>query len=617
MPKASTAAEDVQERATEPVGQTTVCRQWLCFPGESEGAPGRAAAQTYCILVVSACHRLAVAKLELRTAPNREFADRISELVDDRALALASRERLAGEFGERHGITLEFLDFDLDAESPVQWPTILARRVLQRSLGALRNAAAGTLIPDLRTAVLLELQEEWVCATTAFIGGLNPLSVDRARALDGLRPSSYNYLNGTYLPILAEKTPQGMVGRARQATQAVDPGAGEAPLSIDVCVGRDRAQALTIFPFLQRLITRPEYASVRTAIDNGGKLVDALAVHYRVSRGVIRTLRGLTMRDLGRWVYQVDVVVALLKHIPADWWPRDPDAWRRCIVTIDTITRTTRHPITTSSNLLWLHQAARHGFDLSIGGSDELARIGQEIDEFLDMARQALVWTLRRTDITSKMAPGLRSNEVVARMKADLGLVKLADLTRRFGDAYRRATLRFVEEAKMLQGLCWPALGGPANYGEIEVVPLLTPNELMDEGIRMDNCVASYVRQCTTGKCQIWSVRMQDGTRLSTLETQVPNTVSQIRCVVIAQHKGRGNGPPPNHAQEAAALHVRALEANPVALSDYIEWRATIARMPLNYRQRQALMLPAIAALEEALPRKWNLDKLVEAARRG
>jgi len=589
----------------------------VCFPGGIADASGTVAPQTFCVLVVSACHRLTVAKVELRLTPGREFADRISELIDDRALALASRERLAGEFGERYGITLEFIDLDLDAESPVHWTTVVSRRVLQRSLGAVREKSPSVLTPDLRTAVVLELQQEWASAKNALIGALSPMSVSRARALDGLRPSSYNYLNGTYLPVPVEKTPEGMVGRARQSMPPADPSAGDELPSAEGKVGRDRAQALTVFPFLQRLITRAEYESVRKAIDNGGKLVDALAAHYKVSRGIVRTLRGLTVRDLGRWAYHVEVIVPLMKHIPADWWPRDREAWRRCIVTIDTITRTTRHPITTSSNLLWLHQAARHGFDLSIGSSEELIRIGQGIDEFLDMARQALVWTLRRTDSTPKMAPGLRSNEVVARMKADLGLVKLADLTRRFGDAYRRATLRFVEEAKMLRGLCWPALGERAIYGEIEVAPLLTPDELMDEGIRMDNCVASYVRQCTTGKCQIWSVRMQDGTRLSTLETQVSNTASQIKCVVIAQHKGRGNGPPPTHAQQAVALHVRALEANPVALSDYIEWRATIARTPLSDRQRQALMLPAIAALEETLPKKWALDKLVEAARRG
>jgi hypothetical protein len=100
----------------------------LCFPRECADWPASAAPKTYCVLVVSACHRLAVARVELRTAPCREFADRISELVDDGALALASRERLAEEFGERHGINLEFLDLDLDAESPSHWPTIADAR---------------------------------------------------------------------------------------------------------------------------------------------------------------------------------------------------------------------------------------------------------------------------------------------------------------------------------------------------------------------------------------------------------------------------------------------------------------------------------------------------------
>jgi hypothetical protein len=347
--------------------------------------------------------------------------------------------------------------------------------VLLRSLSAARVTVASVRATDLRTSALLELQHEWMTAKNAFIESLSPITVDRARAADGLRPSSYNYLNGTYLPIPREKTPEGRVGRARQAAVPEDRPESNDPPTIRGDVGRDRAQALSVFPFLQRLITRAEYVPVCTAIDNGTKLVDALAAHYMVSRGIVRTLRGVTARDLGRWAYQVDVIVALLKHIPADWWPRDPEAWRRYIITIDTITRTTRHPITTSSNMLWLYQAARRGFDLSIGGSEELVRLGQGIDEFLDMLRQAVVWKLRRADGMPKVAPGLRSNEIVGRVKADLGLVKLADITRRFGDAYRRATLRFVEEAKMLKGLCWPALSGRSRYGEIEVVPLTTP----------------------------------------------------------------------------------------------------------------------------------------------
>lgn len=615
MPSTSAPAEDLQEPVAKPIRDATACLHWLCFPADCAGAPASVAPQTYCVLVISARRRLAIARIEQRRAPAREFADRISALVDDRALALASRERLAGEFGERYGITLEFLDIDLDAESPVHWPTIISRRVLLRSLSAARVTVASVRATDLRTSALLELQHEWMTAKNAFIESLSPITVDRARAADGLRPSSYNYLNGTYLPIPREKTPEGRVGRARQAAVPEDRPESNDPPTIRGDVGRDRAQALSVFPFLQRLITRAEYVPVCTAIDNGTKLVDALAAHYMVSRGIVRTLRGVTARDLGRWAYQVDVIVALLKHIPADWWPRDPEAWRRYIITIDTITRTTRHPITTSSNMLWLYQAARRGFDLSIGGSEELVRLGQGIDEFLDMLRQAVVWKLRRADGMPKVAPGLRSNEIVGRVKADLGLVKLADITRRFGDAYRRATLRFVEEAKMLKGLCWPALSGRSRYGEIEVVPLTTPDDLMEEGIRMENCVASYVRQCASGKCQIWSVRLIDGTRLSTLETHVPNSVSRMKCVSVAQHKGFNNGPVPRLAQDAVGLHIKALEASPTALGDYLEWRATIAGMPLSDRQRQALMLPAIAALEETLPKKWALDTLVEAAR--
>ena len=204
--------------------------------------------------------------------------------------------------------------------------------------------------------------------------------------------------------------------------------------------------------------------------------------------------------------------------------------------------------------------------------------------------------------------------EIMVELKMGLGLNRLAQLARRFGDAYRTALTEFAEEAELWNGVRWPAIGeGPREYVDILIHPLLIPAELKEEGARMHSCVAGYVERCMKGTSQIWSVRLREGTRLSTLETRI-RTRSPGRVVLeIEQHKGVRNGAPTALASQAVQAHVAYLSESPERMAKYLDWKQTISRQPLDVRQRHAVMQPIITALEQSLSGKWSWKNLLMA----
>jgi hypothetical protein len=562
----------------DPEEDAKALRQWACFP-QSEYGQGRVASpQTYRLLIESAGGRLVIATATLRTAPDICLAANLARVLDERPFALASRERISGEFEARHGVTLELLDIDLEHDDPLNLTAALPRAVAMTAGRISKPDAATISLSDLRTSITERLTKEWRTTRSDFISGLDTEAVMQSRAIDGLRPSSYNYLN----TISAEHR-------------------------------RNRAQALAVFPLLQPVLMTPPFDAVRSAIDAGRPLIDVLASHYQASKAMIRVLRGVTPQDLGYRTGHLGTVITLLREIPASWWPRNPNTWRQFAATANTIARVSRHPITTATNQLWLRRCAQNGYPLQVGTPEDLIQLGQDIDEFMEALRRALYWVLPDPRNASTHAPRKRPIEIAAMFRAGLGLDKLSQVVRRFGDAYRRAVTEFAEEAELWRGVRWPTLGdGPFSYGEISIHPLLTPAALREEGARMGNCVAGYVEQCMKGTSQIWSVRLEDGTRLSTLETRIRKYPNDRRILEVQQHKGVRNGVPTEMAWRAVRAHESYFSESPEKMLPYLTWKQTISRQPLEARQRYALMQPVITAFERTLTGTWSWQRLVE-----
>ena len=103
--------------------------QWTYFPKIVEGQRQFASPQTFRLLVESLAGRLAIAKVVLRTTPNKHLATNLAALLDERQFELASRERIVGEFESRHGLTLELLDIDLDQDDPLDVTSAIPRAI--------------------------------------------------------------------------------------------------------------------------------------------------------------------------------------------------------------------------------------------------------------------------------------------------------------------------------------------------------------------------------------------------------------------------------------------------------------------------------------------------------
>jgi hypothetical protein len=558
--------------------EASALRQWAFFPKTTDGPRPVASSQTFRLVVETAKGRLVVATVALRTAPDITLAANLACLIDERPFELASRERISGEFGARHGITLELLDIDLDQDDPLTITAAIPRAI---ALAAGEPGAAGTgRIPlsELRTSITGRLTDEWITTRGEFIDRLDRDVVAQARTIDGLRPSSYSYLS-----------------------------------TVSAVHRRNRAQAMAAFPLLQPVLMTHQFDAVRHAIDQGLPLIDVLASHHQAPKAMIRVLRGVTIEDLGKRAGQLGTLVRLLREIPADWWPRDTMNWRKFASAVGAIAQLSRQPITTAANQLWLRRCAQNGYQLPATTPEDLLRLGQDIDEFMDALRRALYWALPDPRNASSTQPVMRPIEIAAGFRAGIGLDRLSSLVRRFGDAYRRAVADFAEEAELWRGVRWPSIGDePHVYGAIEIVALLSPSALQEEGGRMGNCVAGYVEKCVKGKSQIWSVRLDDGTRLSTLETRIQTSPEGRGTLHVVQHKGAGNREAPEAARTAAQAHVARLSKSPAQVQEYLDWKQTISRQPLEIRQRHALMLPIITALEKSLSGQWSWQRLLE-----
>ncbi len=552
-------------------------RQWVFFPGTADAVRQAASSQTFRLIVETAKGRLVIATVALRTAPDITLAANLALLVDERPFELASRERISGEFGARHGITLELLDIDLDQDDPLTITAAIPRAI---ALAAREpGAAEARRIPlsELRKSITGRLTEEWISTREEFIDRLDPDVVAEARAIDGLRPSSYSYLS---------------TGSAVHR--------------------RNRAQAIAAFPLLQPVLMTPPFDVVRDAIDQGLPLIDLLAAHLQAPKAMIRALRGVTAEDLGKRAGQLSTLVKLLREIPPNWWPRDPITWRQFAAAVSGIAQLSRHPITTAANQLWLRRCAQNGYQLPATTPEDLLRLGQDIDEFMDALRRALYWALPDPRNASLPRPAMRPIEIASRFRSGVGLERLSRLVQRFGDEYRRAVAEFAEEAELWRGVRWPAIGGAHKYGSFEIIPLLTPDALKAEGERMGNCVAGYVEKCVKGKSQIWSVRHVGGMPLSTLETRIQTSSEGRGFLHVVQHKGVSNKEAPDTARSVVRAHIDRLSKSPEQVRQYLDWKQTISRKPLEARQRHALMLPIITALEKTLSGQWSWQRLLE-----
>lgn len=130
-----------------------------------------------------------------------------------------------------------------------------------------------------------------------------------------------------------------------------------------------------------------------------------------------------------------------------------------------------------------------------------------------------------------------------ARWTAKMGIERAAYLTRRWLH-------------RVLQDLCLALPDSRSVWAQarhvsgFDFVPLLTSDQLVEEGVRMHNCLATYSIYVVHGVCRLYSVRC-NGVSVATMDVR---NIQRTTTPGIAQLLARSNSKAPPEVHEAARI---------------------------------------------------------------
>lgn len=473
--------------------------------------------------------------------------------------------------------------FDTALDDPSSW----------NAQGVISEAIAGEVLVRCREGdridgkgraeIELRLQRNFCDAVSRFVGSLNAKVVAAARSgTEGLRPSVYNFLAG----------------------------GGSTEIS------RNRLQIFQLFPLLMPYLIGLNGRHVLIqAIDNGKPFIDAAAEHFWVMKSVIRGIREITPEVAGReWTKKPWTLIALLGDIAPEHRPRSTDDWRKFNAVVDAISHLIQRPLTTTRGRTQLRASARRGYRLpECSEAFEFEQNARNIDEMVARLTEILLIMVREAY--------KGHNDVDAAIRRTVNdflgahdIFRLGQIARKWQAAFLRAQTECAEDRGIWLGVRWPAPIDIEVIGRgFRVVPLLSPAELLEEGAAMQHCVASYSARCLSGLSQIFSIRIPNGGRVSTVETEI-KLEQGIPAVRIVQHRGSRNQAPSTNGKLAASALISAMRDRPEGLAAYVHWRATMRWSSAYDRKQLVLIKPIKAALEASLPKVWSLPELVRRA---
>ncbi len=283
-----------------------------------------------------------------------------------------------------------------------------------------------------------------------------------------------------------------------------------------------RMQAITRFPVLvaptlltlhhspnvcdgKRHAWREKDATVEAAIDAGRDLAGALARHYGISKGLVRSPLCTAM-----WAARDGKLrqgwLKLLDALPSNQRPTLPEfeRWQLYLANYFALLgeNDQRHPLPQPPEV---HRGA---FRLGWSRTWETAarRYGNlhpalaDCEDFLTAAREMAAHRLRR-------AYGPPRGRLAAGWLACHGLLGLLEASRRWHRL--RPT---PERWDVPEGFRLPAILGHWQDRGRHAEELLTPEALSDEGEAMEHCVANYWPECVAGD-RIFALHLPDGER--------------------------------------------------------------------------------------------------------
>lgn len=311
-------------------------------------------------------------------------------------------------------------------------------------------------------------------------------------------------------------------------------------VTLDAQRRQRRLQALARFPALVagKLLTthqspnlhpgkrhawREPDAAVEHAIDAGRDLTGALAAHYGISRGLVRS--ALIARYWSAHTEFGRQHLHLLDALPPNKRPRDVAEfvqWQRWLPVYEDLLGSDRggasRPPSAQRRIAQAHAGAfRKGWSATWLALEALGPPGHLIGDardFLRAASQAAGWHL-------KMPRGPGTHRLAAGWLAQYGLLGLVQASQ----AWHQRAARLGSPATA--ALRWPSVLGRVESEGCTAEELTDAAALAAEGERMGHCVGSYAHRCLRGE-RIFALTLPDGERATAQYRPLPATATSV-----------------------------------------------------------------------------------------
>ena len=556
---------------TQPTDRS--CRQFLLV-GNRAYPSGLMRLRSFPVLLECNDGLLYWFAIKSRSFPEQNEIFRIASLLPETATIhlLQNPTAIEDSIGDETGLSVKFLDGNLEDAGAWHLGDIVTEIVLA-SIGSATRLDA--------TDCLRSLESDWRENISSFLALLDQETLTAARLLGGLSPKRYNFL-----------------------------------VNSDPKVATYRRQAAATMPLLMQQLCENNdstMAPLLAAIDDGKPLFKLLASEFQVQPSVLKALAGVRPEWLAKAKpNRIAALARLVSAIDANFRPRNEEEWKKFSAALETIGTLSKRSLHVMPPTIWIRHIAQSGYALPQILADNVEAHSQLISRFVNALTSAVAFELEirnASHLQERAIADLNQHYLLP-----LRLDRLLEVSRRYGEAFRKAQSSYALEIQALTSLEWPSpIAGALQHDDSSIIPLLSQEELVKEGKAMSNCIGTFRAACAQGVCQIFSIRDLNHHRQSCLETTLHRTPTGRFDLRVVQLKAYGNttpGPNAKRAVEALVSHVRLGGKD---VEEYWIWKTRIAVLSVGQRQTRARMLPVLHALQAVLPARYSIDRVVDS----
>ena len=373
---------------------------------------------------------------------------------------------------------------------------------------------------------------------------------------------------------------------------------------------RNRLQALHSFPFLANSIMSDAFAPIRTIIDSGQPLAEALANHFGVPPALIRKLGSKPLPSLSGPRSQPEFLFPLLATLPLEKIPNSQTDWVNFHSLINHLAEFIDQPINSPLGKAILIECLTSASARKIVLAPDWASSQQSAKHFL-RALLAVTRFLYRGHCSPADADA-NARSAMTHIVSQLGMTMIIKCAKQWDLAYREAQSHFALSHSQLQEKHWPTLlPDPITIDGFVITPLATLESLVTEGRNMNNCAGAYVVECQRGLCQLWSLR-SEGTihrqQRVTVQTYLDYLNYGTQLVVrLGQLEGYGNTPASSESKAVANQLIELLNSETVRLKTYHQWQQSRSDLTVSERLEISTAQTLYRALENAIESRFDM----------